>query len=265
MSTSLIYCATCGAANDGKHERSFACQGPLGTTPTARADESLLQGRYRVLEQLGTGGFGAVYRAEDCEQPGLPIAIKQINLRDLSARQIIEATETFERERAILARLNHPHLPRLHATFEDTEHWYLVIDYFPGDTLEASLSTQNRLLRAAVPERAHVEEALRCGQRLCELLNYLHTRVPPVIFRDLKPSNIIRGPDGSYALIDFGIARTVKPGQAKDTVPLGSPGYAAPEQYGRAQTDARTDIYSLGAIPASSRCTSRRWVTAIPR
>lgn len=248
MSTSLIYCATCGAANDMEHDRCFACQGPLDAAPAAHTGEPLLQGRYRLLEQLGTGGFGAVYQAEDCEQPELPIAIKQINLRNLSARQIIEATETFERERAILARLNHPHLPRLHATFEDAEHWYLVIDYFSGETLEASLSAQSRLLQSAMPERARVEEALRCGLRLCELLDYLHTRTSPVIFRDLKPGNIIRGPDGSYALIDFGIARTVKPGQAKDTIPLGSPGYAAPEQYGRAQTDARADIYSLGAI-----------------
>jgi serine/threonine protein kinase len=80
------------------------------------------------------------------------------------------------------------------------------------------------------------------------VLDYLHTRIPPIIFRDLKPSNIIRQSQHAFMLVDFGIARSFKPAQARDTIPFGSPGYAAPEQYGRAQTDPRADIYSLGAI-----------------
>lgn len=251
MSSQLVYCAVCGAANDAEQAHCFACQARLESLPATSAKDELLHKRYRLLEQLGSGGFGAVYRAEDVTQPQQPIAIKQINLRDLTARQIIEATETFERERALLASLNHPRLPHLHATFEDTEHWYLVIDYFPGQTLEEYLARsmmRDGRLQSAIPERAWIEETLHCGRQLCEILDYLHMRMPPVIFRDLKPGNIIRGPDGSYSLIDFGIARTTKPGQARDTIPLGSPGYAAPEQYGRAQTDARADLYSLGAI-----------------
>jgi serine/threonine protein kinase len=163
---------------------------------------------------------------------------------------MIEATETFERERAILAGLDHPRLPHLYETFQDAEHWYLIIDYFPGVSLAAFLATPQaaRSMAATVLERAWMEEVLRCGLGLCDILHYLHSRQPPIIFRDLKPGNIIRSSAGDYALIDFGIARTVKTGQLKDTMPLGSPGYAAPEQYGRAQTGAQADIYSLGAI-----------------
>jgi eukaryotic-like serine/threonine-protein kinase len=242
MSVQILYCPTCGAANEIDRSHCFACSNPLDRT----MEVPLLRERYRLLAQLGTGGYGAVYQAEDLLHPELPLAIKQINLRGLETRQIIEATETFQREQTLLALLDHPNLPHLYDTFEDTEHWYLVIDYFPGETLETYLA--NRPAPLIAPDRVALQELFRCGLNLCDLLHYLHTRTPPIIFRDLKPGNIIRGPAGSYALIDFGIARTVKEGQLKDTIPLGSPGYAAPEQYGRAQTDARADIYSLGAI-----------------
>ncbi len=244
MTTQLLYCPTCGAANDRDRTHCFACLSTLDTT----AEKFLLHKRYRLLDQLGRGGYGAVYQVEDLLHPDVPLAMKQIHLHGLDTRQVIEATETFQRERTLLERLDHPHLPHLYDTFEDAEHWYLVSDYFPGETLEAYLATSSARLKAAPTQRTRVEESLRCGLHLCDLLHYLHTCEPAIIFRDLKPGNIIRGRAGTYALIDFGIARTVKPGQLKDTIPLGSPGYAAPEQYGRAQTDARADIYSLGAI-----------------
>ncbi len=244
MITQLLYCPTCGAANERDRTHCFACLNALDNT----AESFLLHERYRLLGQLGRGGYGAVYQVEDLLHPEVPLAMKQIHLRGLDTRQVIEATETFQRERTLLQRLDHPHLPRLYDTFEDAEHWYLVIDYFPGETLEAYLATSSARRKTVPMERTLVEESLRCGLRLCDLLHYLHTCEPAIIFRDLKPGNIIRGPAGDYVLIDFGIARTVKPGQLKDTIPLGSPGYAAPEQYGRAQTDARADIYSLGAI-----------------
>src|SRR5258708_6090191 len=136
MATQLLYCPTCGAANEEQQTHCFACQEPLDATAVA----PLLRGRYRRLRQLGTGGYGAVSQVEDIQRPELALAIKQINLAGLETRQIIEATETFQRERLMLARLDHPHLPHLHETFEDSEHWYLVIDYFPGATLAASLA-----------------------------------------------------------------------------------------------------------------------------
>jgi eukaryotic-like serine/threonine-protein kinase len=248
MSTSILYCPACGAANDRAETHCHACQSKLDATVAM----PLLHERYCLLTQLGVGGFGAVYRAVDTHRPELPIAIKEINLDGLNARQAIEATETFERERRLLANLDHPRVPHLYATFEDAQHWYLVIDYFPGETLEVRLtnSQARQRLASASPDQALRDELLRFGLALCDILHYLHTRLPPLIFRDLKPGNIICCPDGSYALVDFGIARTFKAGLAKDTIPLGSPGYAAPEQYGRAQTDVRADIYSLGADSA---------------
>jgi WD40 repeat protein len=167
------------------------------------------------------------------------VAIKQITLRGLSTQQIIEATQSFHREVSLLSPLRHPGLPRLRETFTDAEHWYLVMDFITGETLERFLA-----------DRPHPSfaEAMQIGLQLCAVLEYLHSREPAIIFRDLKPSNIMRTPQGHIFLIDFGIARAFRPGQARDTMPFGSPGYAAPEQYGKKQTTPQADIYSLGAV-----------------
>jgi eukaryotic-like serine/threonine-protein kinase len=245
MHTDSMYCASCGAAHEDGTPLCHACRHPVN----ALSNHTILLGsRYRLLTQIGAGGFGAVYLATDSQNPDARIAIKQINLHGLSARQVIEATATFERERAILARLNHPQLPRMYATFEDTEHWYLVMDFFAGETLEQYLLLTRAQSSHGDRLNERIEDALCLGLQLCQVLDYLHTRIPPIIFRDLKPSNIIRQGQHSYKLVDFGIARSFKPAQVSDTIPFGSPGYAAPEQYGRAQTDPRADIYSLGAI-----------------
>ena len=114
------------------------------------------------------------------------------------------------------------------------------MDFIEGQTLEDYLAK-------APGEKLPLQEVLEIGIQLCKVLDYLHTRQPPIIFRDLKPANVMRAPDGHLYLIDFGIARLFKPGKKKDTIALGSPGYAAPEQHGRGQTTERADIYSLGA------------------
>src|SRR5947208_13774430 len=115
------------------------------------------------------------------------------------------------------------------------------MDFIEGQTLEdyQSKATNKRLL---------LSEVLDIGLQLCIVLDYLHSQQPPIVFRELKPANIIRTPTGQIYVIDFGIARHFKPGQPRDTIALGSPGYAAPEQYGRAQTTPRSDIYSLGVV-----------------
>jgi WD40 repeat protein/serine/threonine protein kinase len=184
-----------------------------------------------------------VYHARDRQVSGREVAIKQIRLQGLSAEETIEATDTFNREVSLLSILNHPHIPRLYDHFHDRDHWYLVLEYLEGTTLEDYLEK-----RAAQNRPIALDEALAMGLQLCTVLEYLHTRQPPVIFRDLKPGNIIRTPGGKLCLIDFGIARRFRPGQTRDTQRLGSPGYAAPEQYGRAQTTPQADIYSLGAL-----------------
>lgn len=201
----------------------------------------LFMDRYYIIGEVGSGGFGSVYKAKDTRNGDALVAIKEVNLTNLPSRTRMEATSAFEREASLLSQLTHPNLPRLYEYFQRPEHWYLVMDFIVGETLDEYQSKAPR-------QRLLLSDALDIGMQLCTVLHYLHSQQPPIIFRDLKPANIIRAPTGKIYLIDFGIARYFKPGQPKDTMALGSPGYAAPEQYGKAQTTPRADIYSLGAV-----------------
>jgi WD40 repeat protein/tRNA A-37 threonylcarbamoyl transferase component Bud32 len=200
-----------------------------------------LKQRYRLVAQVGKGGFGAVYQAEDCDLGNRLVAVKEMQPNGLRSQELQEATEAFRREALLLAGLAHPNLPRIYDHFSEDGRWYLVMDFIEGETLEAYLGK-------APGGRLPLGRALEIGLHLCAVLEYLHTRQPPIIFRDLKPSNVLLTADDMPHLVDFGIARLFKPGQAKDTVAFGSPGYAAPEQYGKAQTTPRSDIYGLGAL-----------------
>lgn len=256
MVSSQYSCTNCGAANQAQDAHCPVCGHPLqnkaaSPQPSIAGSASntsaellppglLLKQRYRILRQIGKGGFGAVYVAEDMQLGNRLLAIKEMSQNSLSSQEIVEATENFKREALLLAALTHPMLPSIYDHFSEAGSWYLVMDFIAGETLETYAQKQ--------PEsRLPVEETLQLGMQLCTVLEYLHSRQPPIIFRDLKPSNIMRTPEGVFYLIDFGIARHFKPGQARDTIAFGSPGYAAPEQYGKAQTTARSDIYSLGA------------------
>jgi len=209
--------------------------------PQLKRSNALLAGRYHVISMVSKGAFGAVYKAEDVQRNDALVAIKEINLGGLSSQEVVEATDAFNRKVRLLSGLEHPNLPHIYDHFTDAEHWYLVMDFIEGETLEAYLDrTPGKQLL--------VDDVLDIGMQLCTVLHYLHTHQPPIIFRDVKPANIMRTPTGHLYLIDFGIARHFTPGQARDTSALGSPGYAAPEQYGRAQTTVQSDIYSLGAI-----------------
>ena len=247
MTSSPLFCTHCGAANQAVEASladacCFACGQSLTLADTQRdpatppgepfpssAHDSqetpyLLQ-RYKLLKQVGTGGFGAVYKAEDTHYGRRVVAIKEISLHGLQPHEVIEATDTFNREVQMLSGLTHSNLPRMYDHATDTEHWYLVMEFISGETLEDYLHKRT-------DRRLPIDEVLDTGIQLCTVLDFLHTRQPPIIFRDLKPSNIMRTPEGHIYLIDFGIARRFKPGQAKDTIALGSPGFAAPEQYG---------------------------------
>src|SRR5260370_35923499 len=252
VGSSLRYCPICGAANALGDGVCFSCGRSLKVTLplvpqqakhsscTLLAPGYLLKERYRLLAPVGQGGFGAVYKAEDTHLDDQLVAIKSINLAGLKVQEIIEATDAFNREISLLSGLVHPGLPRIHDHFTDVEHWYLVMDFIDGETLEKRLQ---RTRHGRLP----FDEALAIALRLCDVLTYLHSRQPPIIFRDLKPANMMQTTARQLYLIDFGIARHFKAGQMKDTMPLGSPGYAAPEQYGKAQTTPLADIYSLGA------------------
>jgi eukaryotic-like serine/threonine-protein kinase len=202
---------------------------------------TLFRNRYFIMSKVGAGGFGSVYKARDIQNGDRLVAIKEVSLLGLHPQAMIEATTAFQREVSVLSQLDHPNLPHLYEYIQTPGHWYLVMDFIAGETLEEyqSKAPNGHLL---------LSEALDIGMQLCLVLDYLHSQQPPIVFRDLKPANIMRTPTGQLYLIDFGIARYFKPGQAKDTVALGSHGYAAPEQYGKAQTTPRADIYSLGAV-----------------
>jgi serine/threonine protein kinase len=152
------------------------------------------------------------------------------------------AIRAFQQEAQILARLSHPGLTAVTDFFSEGGDWYLVMDCVKGETLKDRLEQ-------ARGGRLPLEEALNIVRQLCNVLGYLHEQTPPVVFRDLKPGNVMITPQGEVKLIDFGIARFFKPGQTRDTISLGTPGYAAPEQYGGlGQSDPRADVYSLGAL-----------------
>lgn len=211
-------------------------QNPTGTLPP----QSLLKKRYMLLANVGQGGFGAVYKAMDTHFANRLVAVKEMGQNSLDPRDRAAAVESFNHEANLLANLTHPNLPRIYEQFTELGRSYLVMDFIEGETLEHML---RRLDTARVP----VAKILAIALQLCTVLEYLHTRKPPIIFRDLKPANVMVNPTGHAYLIDFGIARHFKPGQKKDTTALGSSGYAPPEQYGKSQTTARADIYSLGA------------------
>ncbi len=202
--------------------------------------ETVLQERYRIVQKLGGGGMGEVYLAHDIRLANKPCAIKQlVPDSHLSPEERDQSTQQFQHESATLARLHHPNLPDVYDYFEVEGNYYLVMEYIRGETLAEKL----RETSDGFPQESVVD----WGMQLCEVLQYLHTQDPPVIFRDLKPSNIMVTPEGPIKLIDFGIARLFDPSKQTDTLKMGTAGYAPPEGYaGQGQTTPRSDIYSLG-------------------
>jgi serine/threonine protein kinase len=194
---------------------------------------ALLHKRYRIVEILGQGGMGSVYRAVD-ENLGVDVAVKEnLFTTDEYARQ-------FRLEAVILANLRHPNLPRVtdHFVIGD-QGQYLVMDYIEGEDLRQRMERQGNITE---------DEAILLGAAICDALSHLHTRKPPILHRDLKPGNVKITPDGHIFLVDFGLAKVLHGNQATTTGARAmTPGYSPPEQYGTARTDPRTDIYSLGA------------------
>jgi Tol biopolymer transport system component len=194
---------------------------------------ALLHKRYRIVEILGQGGMGSVYRAVD-ENLGVDVAVKEnLFTTDEYARQ-------FRLEAVILANLRHPNLPRVtdHFVIGD-QGQYLVMDYIEGEDLRQRMERMGNITE---------DEAVLIGAAICDALAYLHTRKPPILHRDLKPGNVKITPDGHIFLVDFGLAKVLHGSQATTTGARAmTPGYSPPEQYGTARTDPRTDIYSLGA------------------
>ncbi len=211
----------------------------MSQTSQELAPGHILQGRYTIRQKVGGGGMGTVYKATDHRVPNRSVAIKEMKQENLTTEELVRARKRFLQETNILSSLQHPNLPRVHDAFEEGGHYYLVMEFIEGSTLLEQLS----LMRGSpLPTSLVLDYALQ----LCGVLTYLHKQHPQVIFRDLKPSNVLITQEGRVFLIDFGIARHFKAGQTGDTEAFGTKGYIAPE-VGFAQTDARADVYSLGA------------------
>ena len=196
---------------------------------------SVVDGKYKILNEIGHGGMSNVYLAIN-EKANKPWAVKEV--RKSLNRDFNLLRQSLIMETDLLKKLKHPNLPSIIDVIDSDENFLIVMDYIEGNTLERLLAE-----KGAQSQEQVVDWALQ----LCDVLDYLHTREAPVIYRDMKPSNIMLKSDGSVVLIDFGTAREFKERNVADTCCLGTNGYAAPEQFGgMGQTDARTDIYCLG-------------------
>jgi eukaryotic-like serine/threonine-protein kinase len=201
---------------------------------------TLLHKRYRIVEILGQGGMGSVYRAVD-ENLGVEVALKE-NLFTTD-----EYSRQFRLEAVILANLRHPNLTRVSDHFVvGDQGQYLVMDFIDGEDLRQRMERLGTISE---------DDAIIVGAAICDALAYLHTRRPPIIHRDIKPGNVKVTPDGHIFLVDFGLVKVVQGTQATTTGARAmTPGYSPPEQYGTARTDPRTDIYSLGATLYATLC-----------
>lgn len=220
---------------------------PLGT---------ILDGKFKIVQVLGEGGMGTVYKVEQVGKPGYFRAVKELIINpNTPADERKSAIERFDKEIDLLFNLKHPLIPSLILSFQERGNYYFVMEFVPGRNLEKMLEDANTPLDE--------DQVIGWMMKVCEALTYIHSRTPPIILRDLKPGNIMITPDGNVQLIDFGIARKFDPTKRTNTENLGTISYASPEHLGSVaapgqkrsaanpgklvQTDARSDIYSLGA------------------
>ena len=197
---------------------------------------TVLQRRYAIQRLLGGGGMGMVYLAYDQRLSNRPCAIKEMVDHFIDPQQRIEANDYFAREADTLAQLKHPAIPAISDRFDHQNRHYLVMEYVEGRNLEEEFAARG----GPLPEGLVIDVA----RQLCDVLGYLHGLVPPVIYRDMKPSNVMLTEKGRVVLVDFGIARLFK--AARKGTMIGTLGFAPPEQY-QGIADPRSDIYSLGA------------------
>ncbi len=197
---------------------------------------TIIEGKYEILKLIGRGGMSRVYLAMD-QNLNKQWAVKEIEKRARDKNNAVVIASAMA-EANMMKKLDHTSLPRIVDIIDKESVIYVVMDYIEGETLGDVLKAYG-----AQPQETVIEWA----KQLCKVLDYLHTQNPPIIYRDMKPANIMLQPNGNVKLIDFGIAREYKEQNLADTVSLGTKGYAAPEQFGgKGQTDARTDVYCLG-------------------
>lgn len=202
---------------------------------------SYVDGKYKVLNKIGQGGMSVVYLALN-EKANKTWAIKEV--RKDGQQDFTTVKQGLIVETNILKELNHKYLPSIIDVIDDGDSFLIVMDYIQGKSLDKIL--KGSMEKEGLP--IALDDVIDWGKQLCEVFYYLHTRPNPIIYRDMKPGNVMLKPDGEISLIDFGTARTFKQGNREDTTCLGTPGYASPEQYGgNGQSTPRSDIYCLGA------------------
>ena len=235
-----------GQLSDDRSQTSAAVEGSDArpqrkSKSTALPPGKVLNNRYEVVRRIGGGGMGAVYLAKDRNLGDAPRAVKEMIQSHIDEAQHEKAIADFKRESLLLTALEHPSIPTIYDYFYDdvSARFYLVMKYIPGGDLSARL-------RKAAGGRADEVSVSEWGIQIADVLHYLHTRTQPIIYRDLKPANVmIDSNTNRVMLIDFGIARWVNR-QEKGVTAVGTMGYAPPELFS-GQADPRVDIYSLGA------------------
>ena len=207
----------------------------------------VLRGRYRIVERIGQGGMGNIYLADDTRLEGRKCALKEVEHdRNLPDKILTEARDQFLREATVLARLDHPNLPKVSDFFSIGEKDYLVMDYVPGKDLRT-------LMHEAKAKNTFISEldVLDWASQLADALTYLHRQEPPIVHRDIKPSNLKITPDGLLKLVDFGLVKLLAPDEETITIIQGQGTllYTPLEQYGGSEnhTDVRSDVYAFGA------------------
>ncbi|MDQ2714582.1 MAG: tetratricopeptide repeat protein [Chloroflexota bacterium] len=220
---------------------------PIGT---------VLDGKFKIVQVLGEGGMGTVYKVEQVGRPGYFRAVKELLISPNTPEDERKAAiERFNKEIDLLFTLKHPRIPSMILSFQERGNSYFVMEFVPGRSLDKMLEDNKGPL-----DEEHV---IKWMMQVCEALSYIHSRTPPIILRDLKPGNVMVTPEGDVQMIDFGIARRFNPNKRTNTENLGTISYASPEHLGSisapgqkrtaqnpgklVQTDARSDIYSLGA------------------
>jgi len=215
--------------------------------PTPLKPGEVLRGRYRISRVIGQGGMGSIYLADDLRLEGRFCALKEVEHdRTMPLEMIKQAREQFLREATVLARLDHPNLPKVSDFFSVDGRDYLVMDFVPGKDLR-TLMLEARQRSTFLPER----EVLSWANQLADALTYMHSQKPPILHRDIKPSNLKLTPTGLLKLVDFGLVKILASEEMTVTIlqGRGTALYTPLEQYGgdTGHTDCRSDVYAFGA------------------